>query len=172
MTPLKRVHNTKLKYGFTLIELLIFISLITTVLVITIGAVTYAINALSDSRNRTLASHYTTELAEWLRFRRDVCYLSDLTDHAGSSSEETLTRYYCFNSIDIANNQTCLDPDEWPPEVASCDTCNYTLGGNLQRCAALTESTINNRVEATIVTSWYNNNAKQNVTTYMFLSSQ
>ncbi len=158
--------------GFTLIELLIFISLITTVLVITIGAVTYAINALNDSRNRTLASHYTTELAEWMRFRRDICYLGDLTDHAGSSSEETLTRYYCFNDIDIASNQTCLNPDEWPDEVASCDVCTYTLGGNLQRCAGLTESTINNRVEATIVTSWYNNAAKQNVTTYMFLSSQ
>ncbi|PJE63831.1 hypothetical protein COU89_01120 [Candidatus Roizmanbacteria bacterium CG10_big_fil_rev_8_21_14_0_10_45_7] len=158
--------------GFTLIELLIFISLITTVLVITIGAVSYAISALNDSRNRTLASHYPTELAEWMRFRRDVCYLGDLTDHAGSSLEETLTRYYCFNDIDIANNQTCLDPDEWPPEVASCNACNYTLGGNLQRCAGLAESAINNRVEVTITTSWYSNNAKQNVTTYMFLSSQ
>ena len=176
MKPVQRVRKGLpcLEAGFTLIELLIFVTIIVTVLTATIGTVAFSLTSINDSRNRTLASHHSTELAEWMRFKRDICGIDHLNDRDINEVEGGGTAY-CFSDPDlpISDIDFCPinDSDVWS-RVSSCDQCPYTLEGALQRCATMYQNVDNNWVEISIRTAWYTNEAQQSSTTLLYLTTR
>ncbi len=127
--------------GFTIIEVVVFISVFTLAIVAIIAIVSYSGVIFQDSRHKVVASRYSEELTEWLKFQREANgFLSIYNRAAPVANPPTV---YCFNSVTL---------DSWPGSSGNCS--GYGLGNFFKRELSLQRRSAN-EVSATVVTSWY-----------------
>lgn len=129
---LPAIHKS---HGFSLMEILVFISILSVALVALIGSVSYSSLMLSDARYRLVATRYSEELAEWLKFQREYEGYASVAAKATS-----LGATYCYNT-DIT--------DTWPSAVA-CP--GFGLDNFFSREVTLTDNT--GSIDVNIVTKY------------------
>lgn len=121
--------------GFSLVEVLIFVSVFSIALVALVGSVSYSSLLLNDARYKLLATRYSEELAEWLKFQREF---NKYLFIEGKSSSDPGTKY-CFNSSEIS----------WP-DSGSCS--QFSLAGFFKREVLLVDQI--GQIKVTITTSY------------------
>lgn len=103
------------KSGMTIVEVLIFITILSVVLV-SLSAVTASVIRQSKANyNKTYATHYAEELAEWIRVQRDVVGWNSFHAKAIPVEIPAITsKVYCANgpitltsTIALLTNTTC-----------------------------------------------------------------
>lgn len=136
--------------GFSLVEIIVFVAVFSIALVSLVASVAYASILLADARNKLIATRYSEELAEWLKFQREYNGYSTILDKL---TVNPVT--YCFNEADFS---------DWPVSSGDCGS-DFSLGNIYQRSLTLTNPVGNpNRIDTVITTSWSFLQFNKNVT--------
>src|SRR3989344_8441570 len=87
-------HRFQLNKAFTLIEIMIFVSLLSMVLIVTVGYVTRLLMNMKVSEHKIFATFYVEELSEWLISER----YADWDGFQSRASVSAPGTSYCLNN--------------------------------------------------------------------------
>ncbi len=131
----RNLINKRVSSGFTLVELLVFITIFSIGFTLIIATITYTSIGLRNSIYKTSAIHYTEELAEWVRYKKELSGFDSLFAEVDNT--------YCFNDALT---------DDWPTSPGACAATDYSLGNFFKREMELTGDA--DQVQAIITTYW------------------
>lgn len=109
-------------------------------IIIVMATISYGALQLNDAKYRIFASRYGEELAEWLKYQRE------LQEGYDNLYAKISVSPYCFNNLDID-----IDINNWPVAEACSD---YSLNGFYKRELQLSVTADPNVLAAEITTSW------------------
>src|SRR3989344_8270460 len=93
-------HRFQLNKAFTLIEIMIFVSLLSIVLIVTVGYVTRLLMNMKVNEHKIFATFYVEEVSEWLLGERE----SDWNNFHSKASVSAPGTTYCLNNSLSPNN--------------------------------------------------------------------
>lgn len=138
-----------MRNSFSLIEVLIFISILSIFLVTSASIVTVSMHQNSQRINKLKATHYNSQLLEWLRSEKEL-------DWNGLVARAAPNSFYCF----------CTDSLGWTVAVSNkADCCPTPLSNIFKRYITLTSNvysptgfTPSSQIDVRIVTEWQERN--------------
>ena len=150
-------HSNSLNFNkaFTLIEIMIFVSLLSMVLIVTVGYVTRLLMNMKVSEHKIYATFYVEEVSEWLISER-------YADWDGFQARAGTTGIvYCLNdNLDLDDTINILDTKL----VTATNPCLFTgITGNtpliFRRTVTLSKNAAVNATQVTtrVVVSWIDN---------------
>jgi len=125
--------------GFSLVEVIVFVSVLSVALVSLIASVAYSSLLLIDAQHKVIATRYSEEVAEWLKFQREYYTYDALSDQIPISGVAT----YCFNESGTLT---------WPGIVNISPCTDFTLDNYYARQVELTRS--GSEITTVITTTW------------------
>lgn len=119
MSPVRKTN------GFSLIEIIIFVSILSVALISLIASVNYSSVLLANARYKVIATRFSEELSEWLKYQRQYYGYTSINDQI-PTNEVT----YCFNTIILS--------DSWPT-AGECAAADFSLDNYFKREVTLTK---------------------------------
>ena len=150
-------NRIKLNKAFTLIEIMIFVSLLSMVLIVTVGYVTRLLMNMKVSEHKIYATFYVEEVSEWLISERYADW-----DGFQAKAGNPVGIIYCLNNnLNLTNTIAILNASI---RVASASNCPFTgITGNapliFRRTVTLRKNAAVNatQVIANVAVSWVDN---------------
>ena len=155
----------KKKTAFSLIELLVFVSILSIFFIMAASVVTVSLRNLKFNENKLKASHYASQLEEWLRAQKEIDWGGELCGTCSNPTNFTqiVTQagsgnptIFCFNASPI----TAWDL------LGSCP--ELSLDSIFKREVIFTATPVGGyigQVNATITVSWIDLGLPKSVTT-------
>lgn len=149
------------KSAFSLVEVLIFVSILSVFFVVAATVVSVSLRNLSISEHKVYASHYATELIEWVRSQSQDDWNAFVNTHAPASGQT-----YCFNSVDIndwGSNGKCTDLNGLSPDIFGREvtitginsSCGFTCQARIEVTVMWKEAGIGLTVPvSTVISVW------------------
>lgn len=116
----------RLKSSFSLIEVLIFVTILSGFFVIAASVVAVSLRNLKISEHKLIASHYATEVMEWVRSQSQDDWNDFVTTYA-----PTAGKTYCFGTSPITG---------WPAATPCTNSFNSLSPAIFNREVSLTGS--------------------------------
>ena len=143
--------------GFTLIETLVFIAILSLFFVVAAAISTATLHNMQATEHKIIATRYAEELSAWLRYKKESNWGAFYTSASPVNPGDTSVSY-CFDGP---------ISDTWPSPNTTCLSNGITGSNNekiYKRMATLTVDSSIPQVNATVVVSWSDGNATNNIT--------
>lgn len=150
------------KSAFSLVEVLIFVSILSVFFVVAAAVVSVSLRNLSISEHKVYASHYATELIEWVRSQSQDDWNAFVNAYAPAGGQT-----YCFNSVNItgwgptgncSSDFTGLSPAIYNREVTITginSSCGFTCQARIEVTVMWKEAGIGLTVPvSTVISVW------------------
>lgn len=148
--------------SFSLVELLVFVSILSIFFVMAASVVTVSLRNMKFNEHKLKASHYASQLEEWLRSQKEINWGGNLCNGCGSPanfteivSQEGNPTTFCFNISPI---------EDW----GSVDACaDYDLDLLFKREVIFTPTLTGSyvgQINASITVSWLDLGQQKSVT--------
>ena len=151
MTVKSYPNRSNLNKAFTLIEIMIFVSLLSMVLIVTVGYVTRLLMNMKVGEHKIYATFYVEEVSEWLISER----FADWDGFQGRASFSATGTTYCLNdNLNLNNTIAILDSKIFPCPF------NGITGNNpliFRRTVTLRKNAAATQVIANVAVSWVDN---------------